>query len=72
MGKLSASVVACWMVFTTGLAPASVAEPREHRSFIGDSSLVIQVKSEHKCKWKRVCHMSEAVGRGSDKRSELC
>jgi len=55
MGKLSASVVACWMVFTTGLAPASVAEPREHRSFIGGSSLFIQVKSEHKCKWTRVC-----------------
>jgi hypothetical protein len=35
-------------------ASVSLAEPRGHGS-IGDSSLVIQVKSGHKCKWTRVC-----------------
>ena len=46
MGKLSASVVACWMVFTIGLGSASLAEPREHRSFIGDFSLVIHNRAQ--------------------------
>jgi hypothetical protein len=55
MGKLCASVAACWIVFTLGIASASLAGPREHGSSIGDSSLVIQVKSDHKCKWTRVC-----------------
>ena len=55
MGKLCASVAACWMVFALGPVSASLAGPREHGSSVGDSSLVIQVKSEHKCKWTRVC-----------------
>ena len=53
MRKLFAAAVA--FVFTIGFASASLAGPGEHGSVIGDSSLVIQVKSHHKCEWKRVC-----------------
>jgi hypothetical protein len=55
MANLCAAVIASAMVFTIGIASASLAGPGEHGSSIGDSSLVIQVKSEHKCEWKRVC-----------------
>jgi hypothetical protein len=60
MANLCTAVVASAMVFTIGFASASLAGPGEHGSSVGlrgpaDSSLVMQVKSEHKCKWKRVC-----------------
>ena len=60
MASLRAAVVASAMVFTTVLASASLAGPVEHVPYVGlggapDSSLVLQVKSEHRCKWKRVC-----------------
>ena len=55
MSKLFAAAFASAIVVTIGFVSASLAGPGEHGSVIGDSSLVIQVKSHHKCEWKRVC-----------------
>ena len=41
--KLSASVIACRMVFTIGLVSASLAKPRKHGSSIGDSALLCRL-----------------------------
>lgn len=60
MATLKAAAVVAATIFTSlFLAAASLAGPVVVSS-IGlrgptDSSLILQVKSEHKCKWKRVC-----------------
>ncbi len=61
MARLRAAAAVCAMIFTTlFLASASLAGPVDHVSSLGlrgltVSSLILQVKSEQKCKWKRVC-----------------
>jgi len=61
MARLRAAASVSAMIFTTlFLASASLAGPVDHVSSLGlrdltDSSLILQVKSEQKCKWKRVC-----------------
>ena len=60
MAGLRAAAVVSAMIFTTPFVSATLAGPVDHVSSIGlrgptDSSLILQVKSEHKCKWKRVC-----------------
>ena len=60
MAGLRAAAVVSAMIFTTLFVSATLAGPVDHVSSIGlrgstDSSLILQVKSEHKCKWTRVC-----------------
>ena len=61
MTSLRAAMVATVICITAGFASVSLAGPADQRSFppslreLTDSSLVLKIKSQHKCKLKRVC-----------------